>query len=130
MVAHGLRVMEDGPPASSSRPSRSPRRSTVFVLIPTEVVPELVTIASRCVRIDVPALPATAVVERLVAEGVDPGRGRAPPRPRPRVTSSGPARWPPTSRLSLCAHQAWRDLPARLDGTGHRAAEVVAELRP
>ena len=98
----------------------------MFVLIATEVEPELVTIASRCVRIEVKPLPATVVVERLLAEGVELAEAEAAAQAaggdleRARTLATD-------SRLSL-RYRAWRDLPSRLDGTGHRAAEVVAEL--
>ena len=64
-----LKIIEEPPP------------STVFVLLAIEVVPELVTIASRCVRVETQALPVGALAERLVGEGVEPG-STAPATPR------------------------------------------------
>ncbi|HKY66285.1 MAG TPA: ATP-binding protein, partial [Acidimicrobiales bacterium] len=74
VVATGCEDMEDEAAGLLLKTVEEPPASTVFVLLTTEIVPELVTIASRCVRIDVPALPTEAVAGRLVAEGVDPER--------------------------------------------------------
>jgi DNA polymerase-3 subunit delta' len=99
----------------------------VFVLLATEVVPELVTIASRCVRVELRSLSPEVVAARLVSEGVSPDRattaaaaaGGDLDRARTLATDD---------RLAL-RHEAWREAPHRLDGTGHVAATVVAELQ-
>jgi DNA polymerase-3 subunit delta' len=126
VVGLGCESMEDEAAGYLLKSVEEPSKSTVFVLIATEVEPELVTIASRCVRIEVKPLPATVVVERLLAEGVELAEAEAAAQAaggdleRARTLATD-------SRLSL-RYRAWRDLPSRLDGTGHRAAEVVAEL--
>jgi DNA polymerase III subunit delta' len=127
VVADGCEDMEDEAAGYLLKTVEEPPASTVFVLSATEVVPELVTIASRCVRIDLQALTAEVVAGRLVVEGVDAERASAAAAAaggdldRARTLASD-------GRLAL-RHQAWRDAPGRLDGTGHRAAEVVAELQ-
>ncbi|HET6952708.1 MAG TPA: ATP-binding protein [Acidimicrobiales bacterium] len=127
VVASGCEDMEDEAAGLLLKTVEEPPVSTVFVLLATEIVPELVTIASRCVRIEVPALPAAVVAGRLVAEGVEPDRAAtaaaaaAGDLERARTLATD-------DRLAL-RHQAWRDVPYRLDGTGHRAATVVAELQ-
>jgi DNA polymerase III subunit delta' len=127
VVATGCEDMEDEAAGLLLKTVEEPPTSTVFLLLTTEIVPELVTIASRCVRIDVPALPAEAVVARLVADGVDPERAAtaaaaaAGDLDRARTLATD-------DRLAL-RHQAWRDLPKQLDGTGHRAATLVAEVQ-
>jgi DNA polymerase-3 subunit delta' len=127
VVADGCEDMEDEAAGYLLKTVEEPPASTVFVLCATEVVPELVTIASRCVRIDLRTLPTEVLVERLVVDGVDAERaataaaaaGGDLDRARTLATDD---------RLAL-RHQAWRDAPRRLDGTGHRAATVVAELQ-
>jgi DNA polymerase-3 subunit delta' len=127
VVADGCEDMEDEAAGYLLKSVEEPPASTVFVLLTTEVTPELVTIASRCVRIELQSLATDVVVERLVAEGVDPARaGTAAAAAggdldRARTLASD-------DRLAL-RHQAWREVPQRLDGTGHRAATVVAELQ-
>ena len=127
VVADGCQDMEDEAAGYLLKTVEEPPASTVFVLLTTEVVPELVTIASRCVRVDLTALSAEVVADRLVAEGVDPVRAATAA-----AASAGDldrARTLATDDRLALRHQAWRDVPHRLDGTGHRAATVVAELQ-
>jgi DNA polymerase III subunit delta' len=127
IVASGCEAMEDEAAGYLLKIIEEPPASTIFVLLATEVVPELVTIASRCVRVEVFALATEVVVEALVASGVSASvaetaaaaAGGDLDRARTLATDD---------RLAL-RHQAWRDVPRRLDGTGHRAAELVAELQ-
>ncbi len=127
VVADGCQDMEDEAAGYLLKTVEEPPASTVFVLLTTEVVPELVTIASRCVRVELSALSAEVVTDRLVAEGVDPDRAAtaaaaaAGDLDRARTLATD-------DRLAL-RHQAWREAPHRLDGTGHQAATVVAELQ-
>ena len=60
-----LKAIEEPPP------------TTIFVILAADVPPELVTIASRCIRIDFAALSDDAIVEKLTAEGVDPEAARS-----------------------------------------------------
>nr|MDP9442772.1 DNA polymerase III subunit delta' [Actinomycetota bacterium] len=55
-----LKTLEEPPP------------STVFLVLAEQVPPELVTIASRCVRIDFAAVPAEVITSVLVSEGTHP----------------------------------------------------------
>jgi DNA polymerase-3 subunit delta' len=104
-----------------------PPAGTFFVVLADEVTPELVTIASRCVRVDFAPLGPEVIAQRLVDEGIEPGRaaeaagfaGGDLDRARLLATDE---------RLALRL-AAWRDLPRRLDGTGARAAAAVDEIR-
>jgi DNA polymerase III subunit delta' len=49
-----------------------PPGDTVFVLLADEVLPELVTVASRCVEVPFPPVPREALVRWLTASGVEP----------------------------------------------------------
>ena len=91
--AHRVPPGPDGRRRCCSRRSRSRRPSTVFVILAEQVPPELVTIASRCVRIDFAAARRpTALAAALVAEGVDAGRAAATAADGGRrATSTGPA---------------------------------------
>ena len=109
-----LKVVEEPPP------------STVFVILADHVSPELVTIASRCVRIDFGPLPVERLVETLVADGVDPAvaadvagaSGGRLDRARLLASDSGFG----TRRA------AWQAVPGRLDGTGAAVSVLAAEL--
>jgi DNA polymerase-3 subunit delta' len=127
VVADGCEDMEDEAAGYLLKTVEEPPASTVFVLLTTEITPEIVTIASRCVRVELFALPTEVVAGQLVAEGVDPERAEvaasaaAGDLDRARTLATD-------DRLAL-RHQAWREVPTRLDGTGHRAATLVAELQ-
>ena len=127
VVGLGTEAMEDEAAGYLLKTIEEPPASTVFVLLATEVVPELVTIASRCVRVELSGLPDAVVAERLVAEGIDPERAEAAARAaggdleRARTLATD-------DRLAL-RHRAWLEVPRRLDGTGATAARLVAELQ-
>lgn len=103
-----------------------PPASTVFVVLAEHVPPELVTIASRCVRIDFGRLSPEAVVLALEAEGVDAAvatrvAGAADGRlDRARLLASDPG--------FEARRRTWQSLPGRLDGTGATVSLLAAEL--
>ena len=108
------KVLEDPPP------------STVFVVLAEQVPPELVTIASRCVRVDFGPLSDAQVAQALIADGVEAAVAAE-------VAGVAGGR---LDRARLLAHdpgfgarrETWRSVPARLDGTGAAVAAVAAEL--
>ena len=103
-----------------------PPESTVFVVLADFIPPELVTIASRCVRIEVPALTVDVIEEALVSDEVDPtvaagaARAAAGSLSRARLLASDP---------ELAGRRSqWDMVPRRLDGTGAAVAGLVTEL--
>jgi DNA polymerase III subunit delta' len=109
-----LKTVEEPPP------------STVFVLLADHVPPELVTVASRCVEVAFPPVPASVIEPRLVAEGA-PGDlarlaaqscGGDVDRARLLVGDIGLV-----DRLAL-----WQSVPSRLDGHGATTGELSREL--
>ena len=103
-----------------------PPESTVFVVVADDVPPELVTIASRCVRIDFGPVPTPLIADRLVAEGVEASvagtaaEAACGDMERARLLASDP---------ELAARrEAWRTLPDRLDGTGAAVTREVDRL--
>lgn len=109
-----LKTIEEPPP------------STVFVILADHLPPELVTIASRCVRTDFRPLPLRTVVQLLVADGADEEQARELAEvaggrlDRARLLASDPE--------FRTRRQAWRSVPARLDGTGATVAALADEL--
>src|SRR5205085_11154850 len=103
-----------------------PPVSTVFVILAEDVPRELVTIASRCVRIDFRPLPTDEIVAALVGADVDPALASEVAAAaggnldRARLLASDPD--------FHARRQAWLDVPARIDGTGAVAAIVAGEL--
>lgn len=110
-----LKTIEEPPP------------STVFVILADDVPPELVTIASRAVRIEFHPVAESLVVERLVAEGVDAVAAEGAARAaggdleRARLLAADP---------ELEARRAaWHAVPDRLDGSGAAVMTTVTGLR-
>jgi DNA polymerase-3 subunit delta' len=109
-----LKIVEEPPP------------STVFVILAEHVPSELVTIASRCVRIDFGRLAPEHLVAALEREGV--GHEAAT-----RVAEAADGR---LDRARLLAsdpdfetrRRAWQTLPGRLDGTGATVSLLASEL--
>ena len=104
-----------------------PPASTFFVILAEDVPPELVTIASRSVRIDLGPVPLVAVIERLTAEGVEAAQAATVA-----AAAAGDldrARLLATDARFAVRAEALRAMPGRLNGTGARAAEVAAEVK-
>ncbi len=124
VLAEFHRVQKVGP--ALLKTIEEPPPSTVFVVLADSVPPELVTIASRCVRIDVAPLTEATLVEALLDDGVDApaaaaaaaAAGGSLDRARLLVSDAGLA----------ARRAAWWRAPERLDGSGAAVAVVVAEL--
>lgn len=109
-----LKTIEEPPP------------NTVFVVSADFVPTELVTIASRCVRVDFGPVPERAIADALMADGVAPdvaasaaasAGGRLD---RARLLAADPG--------FAARREVWRNVPRRLDGTGAAASVVASEL--
>lgn len=103
-----------------------PPATTFFVLLADRLVPELATIASRCVTVPFVPLALADVEGALVAEGI------APPDAH-RVAEVAGGRLDRARLLAadpeLAARlEGWRSLPGRLDGTGATVAILAEEL--
>lgn len=125
LILHDLHLVREAGPALL-KTIEEPPPSTTFVIIADLVPPELVTIASRCVRIDLDSLRPADVVAALVAGGTDPARaaelaelagGRLD---RARLLAADPE--------AVERRRAWQAVPDRLDGRGRAAATLADEL--
>jgi DNA polymerase-3 subunit delta' len=103
-----------------------PAAGTVFVVLAEEVPPELVTIASRCVRIDLGPVPTKAIADRLVSEGIE--LGAAESAAAAAAGDLGRARLLANDERLALRRDAWAAVPTQLDGTGTVAARLVDEL--
>jgi DNA polymerase-3 subunit delta' len=103
-----------------------PPESTVFVVLAEDVPRELVTIASRCVRIEFGPVPAERIAGALEAEGAEPAL--AAEVARAAVGRMDRARLLLTDPDFAARREAWRTVPRRLDGTGATAAAAADEL--
>jgi len=103
-----------------------PSDRTWFLILADDVPDDLVTIASRCVRLDLGPVPDELVAERLRAEGI--ASDRATEAAAAAAGDLDRARLLATDdRLNL-RRDAWRSVPDRLDGTGARAVETADDL--
>ncbi|MEM9041510.1 MAG: hypothetical protein AAGD33_16580 [Actinomycetota bacterium] len=109
-----LKTIEEPPP------------STTFVILCDFVPHDLVTISSRCVRVDFRGIPKDLVAARLLVEGIGPAEAQAAAvaslgdLDRARLLASDPA--------VAERRRTFAGVPDRLDGTGGAAAALAAEL--
>lgn len=103
-----------------------PPASTFFVLLSNDVPPELVTIASRCVRIEFRVLSSQVIAEFLIKEGwpeldathAAHGADGNLRRAQLLVTDDG----------FVGRQKFWATLPDRFDGTGATVDALVNEI--
>jgi DNA polymerase-3 subunit delta' len=100
--------------------------STVFVVLAEHVPPELVTVASRCARVDFGPVPPELIVSTLVSEEVAEdiasriAAASGGSLDRARLLARDPG---------FAARQAaWLSVPGRLDGTGATIAVLADQL--
>lgn len=127
LVLEEFHLVADATAGKLLKTIEEPPSGTVFVVLADDVPDELVTIASRCVQVELPALADDVVARVLVDEGVAPDDAE-------RVAAAahgdlGRARLLASDERFAQRLAAWREVPRRLDGTGSAVAEVVAELR-
>ena len=116
------------PPAAAKllKTVEEPPASTVFCILADDVPPELVTIASRCVRVELRRLTDETVREALVAEGVAletaaiAAHAANGDLDRARLLAADPA--------LAARRKAFAELSDRLDGRGAAVAAAVDEL--
>jgi len=127
IVVDRFDTAEPAAAASLLKTIEEPPASAVFVLLAEEVPDEHVTIASRCVRVDLPPVPDPVVAEALVAEGV--ASDRAVELAAASAGSMARARLLVDDPAFRGRRDAWNSVPDRLDGSGAAVAVLVAELR-
>ena len=127
IVVDRFHTAEPEAAASLLKTIEEPPATAVFVLLAEELLPEHVTIASRCVRVDFRAVSAAAIASMLETSGVDPGLAA-----EIAIAAGGNA-----DRAQLLAaderfaarRRAWYEVPAELDGTGAAAGRLVDGIR-
>ncbi len=125
LVLVDFHLVRDAAPALL-KTIEEPPATTVFVVLADQVPPELVTIASRCVRVELSPLPAARIVEALVGEGVD-----AAVAEEAAAASNGRldrARLLASDEGFAARRAAWRDAPLGLDGSGSAVFALAEEL--
>jgi DNA polymerase-3 subunit delta' len=103
-----------------------PPASAVFLILADQVTPDLVTIASRCVRVDFPPLDDATIADALRKDGI----------PAPRAAELAADACGSLARARQLAADpdasqrvgAWRAVPDRLDGSAGAAVQLAADL--
>lgn len=103
-----------------------PPASTTFIVLAEYIPPPLVTIASRCLRVQFSMLEESAIVAALIADGVAAeaagvaaaGAGGRLDRARLLALDEG----------FVARQERWRAIPERLDGSGVTVAILAGEL--
>ncbi len=117
-------VREAGP--ALLKTVEEPPESTFLVILAEYLPPELVTIASRCVRVDFAPLSVREVENALVRSGTAPARAS-----ELAAASAGRldrARLLESDQDFERRRQVWLGVPARLDGSGAGVAVLADEL--
>jgi DNA polymerase III subunit delta' len=125
VVLHDFHLVRDAAPALL-KTIEEPPETTVFVILAEHLPPDLVTIASRCVQVEFRPLTAEQVAAALRGEGV--GLELAAHLAEASGGRLDRARLLARDQQFEARRQAWRDIPARLDGTGATAALIADEL--
>lgn len=126
LILHEFHLLAPEGAARLLKTIEEPPPSTIFVILADFVPRDLITIASRCARIDFHAIADAVVIDRLMAEGVNVDRAQEAAMAargdwhRARLLASDP---------DLAARrQAFAAVPYRLDGAGSVVMRVVEEL--
>jgi DNA polymerase-3 subunit delta' len=125
LVLHDFHLVKEAGPALL-KTIEEPPASTVFVILAEYVPPELVTIASRSVRIDFDPLTPAEVMAALEGRGLEPNLAAE-------LASASGGRLDRALLLATdpgfkARREAWRAVPGRLDGTGATAAVLADDL--
>ena len=126
MILHEFHLINPMAAAKLLKTIEEPPGNTVFVVLADFMPPDLVTIASRCIRIDFVPVAHEVVAATLRAEGV----------PEARAEEAATAAQGDLTRARLLANDphlaARRELfastPTRLDGTGQSVVKAVEAL--
>lgn len=126
MIFHEFHLLDAGAAARLLKTVEEPPASTVFVVLADHVGPDLVTIASRCVRVDFSSIPAAVIVEVLLAEGVTAAEAGAAADAaagnldRARLLAADPG--------LRARRQAFAETPRALNGAGSAVVAATKHL--
>jgi DNA polymerase-3 subunit delta' len=126
MILNEFHLLDANAAARLLKTLEEPPSSAVFIVLADQVPPELVTIASRCVRIEFSAIADTAVRDVLMTEGIEPEVAElAAHAAEGNLTRARVLAVDPGLRERRAVFAA---IPQRLDGTGSTVVQLCAEL--
>ncbi len=126
MILHDFHLLDASAAARLLKTLEEPPASTIFIVLADQVTPELVTIASRCVRIVFATLSNDAVAARLVQSGIATHTAEVAAQAaegnltRARVLATDPG--------LMGRRDAFAGVATRLDGTGTTVVKLCVEL--
>lgn len=126
LILHEFHLLEAREAARLLKTLEEPPGDTVFLVLADQLVPDLVTIASRCVRISFSALSTADIAGVLVGEGVPSDAAQ-----RAADAAGGDltrARVLATDPELAQRRRAFADVPGQLDGSGAVVMRLVADL--
>lgn len=126
LILHEFHLVRPEAAAVLLKSIEEPPPSTTFVVCADFVPTELITIASRCVRVAFASIPAAVIAERLSAEG----------QPDDVAKRAAQGAYGDLDRARLLAadagledrRRAFAGVPHQLDGTGARVIELTEQL--
>ena len=126
MILHDFHLLDAEGAARLLKTLEEPINDTVFLVLADQIPPELVTIASRCVRVDFSPIPIDVLRDTLIADGLDAERAQLASdaaggdldRARLLATDDG----------LMARRAAFASVPARLDGSGSVVVRLAGEL--
>jgi DNA polymerase III subunit delta' len=126
MILHEFHLLEAEGAARLLKTLEEPPASTIFIVLADQVTPELVTIASRCVRIMFAALSTETVAAQLIEEGIDAATAEVAAQAAEGNLTR--ARVLATDEGLMGRRDAFAGLAARLDGTGTTVVTLCTEV--
>ncbi len=126
MLLHEFHLLEADGAARLLKTIEEPPASAVFIVLADQVPPELITVASRCVRIEFSSIAEATIREVLVTEGATSESAT-----QAAAAASGNltrARVLATDTGLMARREAFATIPRRLDGTGANVVALVNEL--
>jgi DNA polymerase-3 subunit delta' len=126
MILHEFHLLDAMGAARLLKTLEEPPPRTSFIVLADQVPPDLVTIASRCVRIEFSAIAEATVREVLLSEGIAPETAELAAR-----ASEGNltrARVLAVDSGLMARRAAFASVPSRLDGTGNMVVTLCGEL--
>jgi DNA polymerase-3 subunit delta' len=126
LVLHEFHLLDASGAARLLKSVEEPPEKTMFVVLADQVPPELVTIASRCVRVDFAAIDPPLIAARLVTEGV--AQQAAQQAAEAAGGDLGRARLLAADPQLMARRRLFAGISARLDGTGARVVTITNEV--
>ena len=126
MILHEFHLLDAMGAARLLKTLEEPPPRTTFIVLADQVPPELVTIASRCVRIEFGAIAESAILDVLVAEGI-PAETAALAAGAAEGNLTRARVWAVDPGLRA-RRAAFASIPRRLDGTGSTVVALCNEL--